>query len=76
MNCMICKSGHTQQGTTTVTLERDEKTLVFKGVLAQIFQNCVDDETTKQLLAIEGGVQVEIRDFTPPRSIHTAASWS
>ena len=73
MNCMICKHGQTQQGTTTVTLERDEKTLVFKGVPAQICQNCgeayLDDETTKQLLdtaerAIEGGVQVEIREFT------------
>ena len=73
MKCMICKHGKTLPGTTTVTLERGATTLIFKGVPAQICQNCgeayLDEETSRQLLAIaeravEGGVQVEIREYS------------
>jgi YgiT-type zinc finger domain-containing protein len=73
MNCTICKNGETQPGTTTVTLERGETTLVFKSVPAQICENCgetyLDEETTRQLWviaerAVEGGVQVEVRAFS------------
>jgi YgiT-type zinc finger domain-containing protein len=73
MNCTICKNGETQPGTTTVTLERGETTLVFKSVPAQICHNCgetyLDEQTIKQLWAVaeravEGGVQVEVRAFT------------
>jgi YgiT-type zinc finger domain-containing protein len=73
MNCTICKNGETQPGTTTVTLERGETTLVFKSVPAQICENCgetyLDEESTRQLWvsaesAVEGGVQVEVRAFS------------
>ncbi len=32
MKCIICKVGTTMPGKTTITLERDNMTLVFKGV--------------------------------------------
>ncbi len=40
MKCAICKSGYTENGFTTVTLERDQTTLVFKQVPAEICENC------------------------------------
>ena len=36
MKCMICKHGETNEGTTTVTLERWNSTIVFKEVPTQI----------------------------------------
>jgi len=72
MKCVVCKVGTTQQGRTTITLERDNMTLVFKGVPAQICNNCgeayTDEDITKQVLlkaeeAALSGVQVDIREF-------------
>ncbi len=72
MKCVICKQGETRPGSVTVTLEREETTLVFKNVPAQVCENCgeayVDEATTEQLLtaaetAVKDGVQVEIREF-------------
>lgn len=72
MKCLICQHGETVAGTTTVTLERGETTLVIKGVPAEVCQNCgeayVDEETTTALLeqireAAELGVDVEVRRF-------------
>ena len=72
MKCMICKQGDTQPGKTTVTLERGGITLVYKGVPAQVCDNCgeayVDDEISAQILkaaeeAVRAGVQVDIREF-------------
>jgi len=53
-------------------LDRGEATLVFRGVPAQVCENCgeqyVDEQTTARLLsqaetAIRGGVQVEVRNY-------------
>ena len=72
MNCLICKYGETQPGTTTMTLERDATTIVVKHVPAEVCQTCgeayVDQETTRHLLhlvdeAIQAGVQVDIRQY-------------
>ena len=72
MKCVICKHGETKNGTTTVTLERGNSTIVFKDVPAQICDNCgekyVDGETTKELLKkanelIKNGTEVDIRKF-------------
>lgn len=72
MKCVICKSGETRPGKTTVTLEREELTLVFKGVPADVCQNCgeayVSAELSRQLLAsaeaaARAGVEVEVREF-------------
>jgi len=72
MKCVICKQGETKPGKATVTLERDDMTLVFKSVPANICANCgeeyVDESITKELLraaeeAVKTGVQVDIREY-------------
>jgi YgiT-type zinc finger domain-containing protein len=72
MTCVVCKSGQTRPGTTTVTLERGAMTLVFKAVPAEVCANCgeayVDQATTRRLLreaqeAARSGVHVDIREF-------------
>jgi YgiT-type zinc finger domain-containing protein len=54
MKCVVCKKGETKVGKTTVTLEKDGATLVFKGVPAKVCGNCgeeyVDEEITAALL--------------------------
>lgn len=40
MNCVICKQGQTNNGLTTVTLERGSTTVVIKDVPAQVCENC------------------------------------
>ena len=73
MKCVVCKNGETRPGKTTVTLEKNGATLVFKGVPADVCANCgeeyVDSEITAALLksaeaATRSGVQVEIRQYT------------
>lgn len=75
MICVICKTGITRSGVTTVTLERGKTTLVFKQVPAQVCENCgeayLDELTTQTLLEIaenaaQSGVQVEVRNFAAP----------
>lgn len=70
MKCVICKHGETQLGTTTMTLERDNTTVVFKNVPADVCQTCgeayLDAATTRRLLhiveeAAKVGVQVDVR---------------
>ncbi len=72
MKCLICKNGDTRPGKATVTLERDETTLVIKGVPAEICANCgeeyVGEEITARLLiaaeeAAKKGVQVDVRQY-------------
>ena len=72
MKCMICKHGETRLGTTTITLEKERSTIVFKEVPAQVCDNCgetyIDDAITKTLLRkareiIKSGVEVDIRKF-------------
>ena len=75
MTCVICKTGVTRSGTTTITLERGKTTLVFKQVPAVVCDNCgeayLDELTTQTLLEIaenaaQSGVQVEVRNFASP----------
>ena len=72
MKCVICKYGETQGGTATVTLERNNVTVVFKDVPAQVCINCgeeyIDALVTQQLLssaeeAEESGVEVDVRHY-------------
>lgn len=72
MRCVICKQGNTEVGKTTVTLEREGVTLVFKDVPALICANCgeayVEEKISAALLkaaeeAVRSGVQVDIREF-------------
>lgn len=72
MKCPICKHGQTQPGLITVTLDRDGATVVFKGVPAEVCDNCgeefVDSATTAELLkqaevAVKSGIQVQVRAY-------------
>lgn len=72
MKCAICRNGTTENGTTTVVLERDQTTLVYKNVPAGICNNCgeeyVSSKTNKELLAhargeLNRGVTIEVVNF-------------
>ena len=72
MKCVICKHGETKKGTATVTLEKNNSTIVFKEVPAHICDNCgekyIDEITTKELLKkvrdiVKNGVEVDIRKY-------------
>lgn len=74
MKCTVCKTGETTPGTTTVTLERDGATVVFKEVPAEVCANCgeayVDEQVGQRLFdavrdAVEAGVQVDVRAYEP-----------
>ena len=69
MKCAICRNGYAKEGYTTVVLERDETTLVFKDVPAHICDNCGEEylssETNGRLLelareALDRGVFLEM----------------
>jgi len=75
MICFVCKHGETKNSTATVTLERDGTTLVIKDVPARVCANCgetyFEADVTDALLAmldvaVEAGVQVEIRAYSLP----------
>jgi YgiT-type zinc finger domain-containing protein len=72
MQCVMCTQGETEPGTTTMTLERDTTTVVFKYVPAEVCQVCgeayLDAETTRHLLhiveeAVHAGVLVQVRSY-------------
>ncbi len=72
MKCIVCKKGETKAGKTSLTLEKDGTTLIFKGVPARVCANCgeeyVDEKITASLLrsaeeTARSGVQVEIRQY-------------
>ncbi|MDH4084759.1 MAG: type II toxin-antitoxin system MqsA family antitoxin [Nitrospira sp.] len=72
MKCVICKTGQTKPGKATVTLERQETTLVIKNVPAEVCTNCgeeyVDDKAASRLLktaedVAQRGVLVDVRSY-------------
>ena len=72
MKCVICKSGETQPGYTTVTLEKEDTTLIVKRVPAEICNTCgeyyLDQEVTGRVLnfskqAREEGVELKIMRY-------------
>ncbi len=58
MNCIVCRNGDTSPGTTTVTFDRDGRTLVVNEVPAEVCKNCgeayVAEDVTAELLRIAG----------------------
>jgi YgiT-type zinc finger domain-containing protein len=56
MMCDFCKTGILHEGTTTVTLERNNTIIVFKGVPAFVCNQCgeayTSEEVTENLLDI------------------------
>ena len=72
MKCTLCKNGETNNGKVTVTLTRDNSTIVIKEVPAEVCNNCGDyflsSEITKSVLslaeeAVSKGIEVEILKF-------------
>ena len=72
MQCVMCKHGKTQPGTTMMTLERGATTVVFKHVPAEVCEACgeayLDTATTRHLLHIveevaRMWVQVDVREY-------------
>ena len=72
MDCVICKNGEVCDGTATVTLVRDDTTLVFRDVPARVCRNCgeeyVSEEIVDQLLdsaemSVKVGVEVDVRSY-------------
>ena len=72
MKCAICRQGYTESGFTTVTLERNQSTLVFKQVPADICENCgevyLDSEINQSLLKqaekeLQRGVFLEMVNY-------------
>ena len=72
MKCAICRHGHTESGFTTVTLERNQSTLVFKQVPGDICENCgevyLSSEINRSLLKqaeqeLQRGVFLEMVNY-------------
>jgi len=72
MKCVICREGQTAPGQATVTLQRNESTIIFKNVPAQVCANCseyyLSESVTDQLLtraeaAVQSGAELEILRF-------------
>ena len=69
MTCLICKQGEARPGHATVTMQRGNCTVIFKGVPADVCENCgeyyVSESVTQKLLrcaevAADNGAEVEI----------------
>ncbi len=69
MKCVVCKTGETAKGFTTVTLRRDKTVVVIEDVEAQICDNCghyyLDAATAKRVMAtlteaVKRGTKLEI----------------
>lgn len=72
MRCVFCRSGSTNPGRATLTLERGPTVLVVRDVPAQVCDVCgeeyFDQATTTSLLKVlddmvKTGVQLEVRAF-------------
>ena len=68
MKCIVCKTGETDAGATTVTLDRGDSTLVFQHVPAQICQICgeayvADDVSERIHQAAEAAVRDGVRTY-------------
>lgn len=72
MKCVICRHGETQPGKVTVPLTRGESVIIFKGVPADVCDNCgeyyLSESVTEKLhtraeQSVKNGAEVEILRF-------------
>jgi YgiT-type zinc finger domain-containing protein len=72
MKCAVCDNGETRPATVSVVLERGRATIVFRGVPAQVCENCgeeyVDHDVSARLLAeaeqsLDSGIEVAVRSY-------------
>jgi len=83
MTCVICKHGDTRPGKVTVSLQRQNSTVIIKGVPGDVCENCgeyyLTEAVTKRLLsiaeeAVAKGAEVEIlRYVARPSQLALAA---
>jgi len=62
MKCVICKTGHTYPGKTTVTLQRGQTVVVIRDVPAEICEDCGEyylDEATAQRVYTDAEASVQ-----------------
>ena len=74
MKCAICNYGETQPGFTTIVLEKNGTTLLFRQVPAQICDTCGEEylssDTNRTILErasaeMNRGVSLELLNFQP-----------
>ncbi len=74
MKCTICKTGTTQSGTATVTLQRGSTTVVIKDTPAQVCRNYgeyyLSEDATAQVHdlaeeAVRRGAEIEVIRYAP-----------
>lgn len=72
MKCVICKTGQTHPGTTTVTLQRNKSVVVIREVPAEICEDCgeyyLSEPITRRVYAdadetVRRQVEVEIHRY-------------
>ncbi len=72
MTCAICKQSETRSGEVTVSLQRGETTVIFKGIPADVCENCgeyyLSEKVARQVMqraegAVKSGAEVEILRF-------------
>ena len=72
MKCALCKQGETRPGQVTVTLQRGETTIIFKGVPADACNNCgeyyLSEKIAREVMqraeeSVKSGAEVEILRF-------------
>ena len=75
MKCIICHEGHTVVGETTVTVERNQTTRIFRKVPAETCGNCgevyIRSETQRVLQqqvekAFQRETDFKILDYSAP----------
>ena len=73
--CPMCSAGTLQEGTTTLTMERGEATIVFKDVPADVCDTCgeafIDEDISEDVYeqaeaAVDAGVQFDVRYYKAP----------
>jgi YgiT-type zinc finger domain-containing protein len=69
MDCVICKTGTTQKGKVTVTMDIKGTVVVIRDVPAKVCKNCgnyyLSSETSKLIMArvqqaVKKGVEIEV----------------
>ena len=69
MRCVICKNGDTQPGASTVTLTRDQTTVIIKDVPSDICDTCgeyyLSADISRRVMqmaqtAVDHGAELEI----------------
>ncbi len=72
MQCVFCKTGETEPGTTTVTLDRAKSVIVIREVPADVCRQCGEAFLSTEVAqnvsdradeAVRKGVEVEIVRF-------------